>query len=721
MQLFSSRSFFLVVLMSVASPAPRAQGDLAKAAADKDAYTMHTFARESLEFNRRTLGSAYDEVGKRDAKWDDAAREFLEAVAQNFSHDHLGMLYRPKEYAASAARCVELGQAALDKGCDDPLVLYLHARVLEMSGRRASKDELREKFRRAYDAMRGSRYGALHLYRAARRALAHAPEEQRAELEEAGAANLLKTVAGPFVNAAHRRTIADYAWAEYRGATLKDTAAFYARLKKSAEADPWIADFFGGNLYVHAAWAARGGGTANTVSEQGWRGFFHNLADAEKCLNAAWKLHPDHPEAPALMITVAMGGGDRVAGSEREWFDRAVAAQFDHGDAYSRYYNALLPRWGGSHEKMLDLGLECARTERYDTEVPYQLVQAMEKIREDARDPSLWKVPEAYAAATKVLATYAERYEDHPIGPWFTSFHAALAWRLGRYEEARPLLERVGEKLDIERFTHLGGSWNAVGEVYARTGPHAADVKHALELDRRHAFKEALALFREIDGKTDDADKATPYLRERITRLDRGVRFEAGEWVNLLPSAEALAANGSRWGAWRIDEQQRLVGTTTGDRMFLTADFGTGPRYELSVTLARQAEPGERLPTCAVTFNYDYTNPGDNLTVNLDYREGTAELFVYNQPYREAKGKLGDPLTVNVRCHDGRSMVTVDGVELTLRHRRPADAHAPRTSLTGVGCMDAHPRGSMIVTEWKIRKLEKAPAADAAAAAEEGA
>jgi hypothetical protein len=35
--------------------------------------------------------------------------------------------------------------------------------------------------------------------------------------------------------------------------------------------------------------------------------------------------------------------------------------------------------------------------------------------------------------------------------------------------------------------------------------------------------------------------------------------------------------------------------------------------------------------------------------------------------------------------------------------------------------MDAHPRGSMIVTEWKIRKLEKAPAADAAAAAEEGA
>jgi hypothetical protein len=77
--------------------------------------------REMLAWNSRTLGGAYEKVGKKDPRWDKYAREALDAAARNFSH-----VIDPQTYLWDIQRAT---QNAVALGCDDPLILYLHTDV----------------------------------------------------------------------------------------------------------------------------------------------------------------------------------------------------------------------------------------------------------------------------------------------------------------------------------------------------------------------------------------------------------------------------------------------------------------------------------------------------------------------------------------------------------------------------------------------------------------
>src|SRR5207249_2516298 len=75
--------------------------------------------RDMLAWNRRTLVGAYEKVGRKDPRWDKFAREALEAAARVFSHS-----VDPVAYLWDIHNVTE---AAIRFGCDDPLILYLHA------------------------------------------------------------------------------------------------------------------------------------------------------------------------------------------------------------------------------------------------------------------------------------------------------------------------------------------------------------------------------------------------------------------------------------------------------------------------------------------------------------------------------------------------------------------------------------------------------------------
>src|SRR5262249_45011701 len=149
-----------------------------------------------------------------------------------------------------------------------------------------------------------------------------------------------------------------------------------------------------GSYHIKAAWAARGGGFANTVTEEGWRKMAEELALARKCLTEAYRLHPDYPEAATQMISVVMGepvGLDGPGKSLRLWLNRAVEAQFDFDQAYQNYIYANYPRWHGSYLSMYEFGRECADTARFDTRVPYYLVEVLNQIQSDSEgDWSFW-------------------------------------------------------------------------------------------------------------------------------------------------------------------------------------------------------------------------------------------------------------------------------------------------------------------------------------------
>src|SRR5439155_18612823 len=88
--------------------------------------------RDMLEWNRRTLGGAYEKVGKKDPKWDKHAREALDAAARSFSHT-----VDPQTYIWDIHNAT---QQAIGAGCDDPLILYLHARTFHSNSKVTSAE-----------------------------------------------------------------------------------------------------------------------------------------------------------------------------------------------------------------------------------------------------------------------------------------------------------------------------------------------------------------------------------------------------------------------------------------------------------------------------------------------------------------------------------------------------------------------------------------------------
>src|SRR5262249_15626687 len=62
-----------------------------------------------------------------------------------------------------------------------------------------------------------------------------------------------------------------------------------------------------GCVYKDFAWAARGGGYANTVSDEGWRLFKKRLETARAHLLEAEKLHCPDPTMYSTLISVATG------------------------------------------------------------------------------------------------------------------------------------------------------------------------------------------------------------------------------------------------------------------------------------------------------------------------------------------------------------------------------------------------------------------------------
>ena len=87
----------------------------------QDAARMQKRFRERLEWNRRTLQEAYDRIGKKDPRWDKPAREALDLAARMFAQQFDPIVLNTAVHVPA--------RKAVEAGCDDPLILYLHARL----------------------------------------------------------------------------------------------------------------------------------------------------------------------------------------------------------------------------------------------------------------------------------------------------------------------------------------------------------------------------------------------------------------------------------------------------------------------------------------------------------------------------------------------------------------------------------------------------------------
>ncbi|MBN1142329.1 MAG: hypothetical protein JXB25_11140, partial [Deltaproteobacteria bacterium] len=222
---------------------------------------------------------------------------------------------------------------------------------------------------------------------------------------------------------------------------------FLDEIKRLENLDPWIYHIVMGRYHINNGWAARGTGWAREVSDEGWRIFRSELDKAADYLTRAHNMHPEFPEAAQLMITIQMARSDDLG--ERAWFDKAIAAQFDHFQAYYNYLYALSPKWGGSHQQMLDFGVACLNTERFDTRVPDVFLQSLKDISKDYGDEK-WYEPFTKEGVYKNVKRYFDGVLKQPVkeSDYFKilSRYALYAWACGEYEDAKKIRKMVGEK-----------------------------------------------------------------------------------------------------------------------------------------------------------------------------------------------------------------------------------------------------------------------------------
>jgi len=105
---------------------------------------------------------------------------------------------------------------------------------------------------------------------------------------------------------------------------------------------------------TYAGWAgnARGTGTADTVTEQGWRLFKERMQYAKRTLVDASHLSERCPGWFFIMQTVARGEGWSKS-DEKELYDQAVAFEPGYYYFYQSHAEFLLPKWYGSEQEVL--------------------------------------------------------------------------------------------------------------------------------------------------------------------------------------------------------------------------------------------------------------------------------------------------------------------------------------------------------------------------------
>jgi ankyrin repeat protein len=304
---------------------------------------------------------------------------------------------------------------------------------------------------------------------------------------------------------------------------------FRDRIISDTEIDPWLKYVVEGSVEIDEAWEDRGSGWASTVTEEGWKGFRSHLKKASDALTKAWQLHPEYPQAPANMITVAQGG----YASEELWFSRAVAAQMDYNGAYNVYLDTALPRWGGSYEKMLEFGEICLATKRFDTDVPmYYLFTAREAAGdlENYRWRAIFRRKDVGDNLDLLFeGMLEEESRKHDVDRILTQRAFTEMWR-GNYEKAKRLFGDVKSEVDLsEGFCGKALSWGRRDratintELRAFTGPYGEILKKAENLSIENSPK-SIPLFTEAMNKYQNDNDIFLYLRRRIALHMSGCR-----------------------------------------------------------------------------------------------------------------------------------------------------------------------------------------------------
>ena len=502
----------------------------------------------------------------------------------------------------------------------------------------------------------------------------------------------------------------------YVRSVLPDDAAVFATAaerfaKPDSGVDPWITALVTGRAEIGKAWAARGAGFADAVPAEGWKRFEEHLALAREQLTKAHEMHPEYPDAAAEMITVSMG--DR-SGEERHWFDQAVEAQFDHEPAYQRLgQTALLPRWGGSHEQMVEFGQQCLASGRFDTFVPSYILDMALAIGEDLPDrKDVFEMPGVYEDCVRAIEGYLEQAKPPAVVRLLKSRLAILKWSTGRYAEASAILDELGDELAPRALAEFKAKRDdVVGESRLFGGRYADDVETAEKRIAENKLDEALAAYEMIAKQNGIPPGGRRLLDSRIATLKTAAALERYEWVDLQPTPD-LAGWRVVAGDWKVEKDGTLVGSTPREGRFkivCEANLGEDVEFTLECDLAGRPAGEPIIDRFNIMAGHD---EAERRAVAVQLGGSAHAVWLTNgftnENFRTARMQTKTPTALRVIFWDGKATVFVNDTKVFDK------AEIPEGWLGGGGLAISEyspgPRLQMRMRKLRARKLDKAPA-----------
>jgi hypothetical protein len=548
------------------------------AVGDLPVISQATFQERVLAFNRRTLTEAYKQVGVRHPKWDNLVIQYLDSYAQFFTE--------PRK-APTVESLLAAGTQIIGLGCTDPLVLYCHGVAQDYCNDRAGAEQ---SLSAAATQLAKSKYPAMRQrFAASRMAYVCRNYGFKRQAEYEGwrtqvIALLVKSLQDGSYRANEQRIFMLHFEPDWNDLFLDKRDEVYQAIKTVDKIDPWILNVVEGNYWIADAWKARGSGWAKTVTEAGWKGFYASLAKARTNLTTAWEMHPDYPEAATRMIQVAKGEAGQREESPHLWFDRAILAQLDYTPAYREYTEQLLPRWGGSHEAMLNFGWECLDTRRFDTDIPWQYYVMVYRIVNDLDSPgtALWNDPAVYSNLQTMCEGYIKADNTPDKKTAYQSAYAAICWRTGHYDKARRILDDLGDKAEGHVFLRdFKTPFDAARtEIYALISGFADDLNKAQTLVASNNQTKAITLYKDIMERADGDTNIIVYTGQQIEMLKTAIKANQGDWIPLTIPKD-LTGWTVRAGVWKVEDDGAATGESTREGLLLVFNQTFGPNVEI--------------------------------------------------------------------------------------------------------------------------------------------
>jgi hypothetical protein len=389
---------------------------LSTRAADRKIWLLHT------------LDQGYAQSAHANSKWDAQVHAAFDAYAD---YTRAGAFNRYSNLTQAVTN-------ALTAGCDDPMIQYLQTRY-NLDDRGAGKEEVTADYLKAFRALTESRYHPLLKFMAGYRA----SQATRSALTNFDGGALLTLVIFSLQDLA-RDTNAPVQevfepamlWLQY-GYGQKWWDRILSDVKPLLEKnwgheEPFYA--LCGWSEVSLAWAERGGGFANTVTEKGWTGFRMHLDKAESLLKTAWTMNPSNAQTAYMMMQVELGQGQGRPRMQ-QWFGRAMALFTNNYDAAKLMSFYLEPRWYGSEETALEFARTCVTSTNWGGAVPLVLPQVHHSLAgyfNRAESPEYWHRSEVW---DDIRSAYEKFYKLNPEDVSYRHNYALDAYLCGKYAQ----------------------------------------------------------------------------------------------------------------------------------------------------------------------------------------------------------------------------------------------------------------------------------------------